>query len=294
MNLSLVTMALILMGVLGALLGLGLAIASRFFHVETDSRVEAVNAALPGINCGACGFPGCEGYAKAVVAGQAAPNLCVPGGHKTSLAVAHIMGMTLADESLAKRAVVHCQGGTDKCDTRYEYAGIADCRAAHLVQAGPKKCEYGCLGFGTCAEACPFGAIAMGEDRIPVVDWNKCTGCGACVRACPRNLCEVLPINIPHYVACSSQDKGKAVKDACSVGCISCWICVKVSPEGSIEKNNNLPRLTYPEGVSYDAAMQKCPPKCYLKVTPPSVTPYDQRAPQVLAKKPAAATAGVG
>ena len=264
------TSCLIIMGALGVVFGICLAIAGRFFRVKTDPRIEQIAEALPGINCGACGFAGCDAYAEGVARG-AEPNLCIPGGHETALQVARIMGLELDDERQAIRAVVHCQGGTDLCGQRFSYYGIEDCTAANLLQAGPKQCDYGCLGFGNCAEVCPFDAIAMAEDRIPVVNWNKCTGCGTCVRACPRNLIEIVPASIPHYVACSSQDKGKSVKQTCSVGCISCWVCVKKSPEGAVEKDGDLPRLTYPEGVDYSEAMEKCPMKCFVKVQPPLV-----------------------
>lgn len=274
---GLVIVCIIIMAILGGLFGLGLAVASRFFHVETDPRVDQVTEALPGINCGACGYAGCAGYAAAVAQGKAPANMCAPGGQKTALAVAHIMGVELDGEVQPVRSVVHCQGGCELSPHRFTYRGVADCAAAQLVQGGHKACEFGCLGFGTCAKACPFGAISMGPDQIPVVDWDKCTGCGACVRACPRRLLETLPNNITHYVACSNQDKGKAVKDVCKVGCIACWICVKVSPEGAIEKNGNLPRLTYPDGVEYSAALAKCPMHCFVKVEPPLVSRRQER-----------------
>jgi len=262
---SWVLWCLAVMGALGAIFGVSLAVVSRFFRVTVDPRIEQLADALPGINCGACGCAGCEGYAEAVSKG-AAPNLCIPGGHDTALKVAHIMGMTLEDERLPARAVVHCQGGTDRCAERYVYDGIADCTAANLLQHGPKKCDYGCLGYGNCARACPFGAITMDETRIPRVDWSRCTGCGTCVRTCPRGLIETLPVSIGHYIACSSQNRGKAVKKACTVGCIACWVCVKSAPEGHVEKQGNLPRLTYPDDADYAAAMEKCPMNCFVQV----------------------------
>jgi len=257
--------SLAIMAGLGVLFGVGLALAGRAFRVKTDPRIEQIAGALPGINCGACGFAGCDAYAEAVAKG-AEPNLCIPGGHEVALAVAHIMGLTLEDEQTPLRAVVHCQGGTDRCGMRYEYDGIADCTAAGLLQSGPKQCDYGCLGYGNCARACPFGAITMNEQRIPVIDRNKCTGCGTCVRTCPRNLIETLPVTSKYYVACSSQEKGKIVKETCSVGCIACWICVKQSPPDSIEKNGNLPRLVYSSDADYTLAAEKCPMKCFVAV----------------------------
>lgn len=277
---SLVLWSLGIMTALGLCFGICLAVASRFFHVETDERIELVSQALPGINCGACGYAGCDAYAEAVVKG-ATPNLCVPGGHETAEKVAHIMGLKLDDETREVRAVVHCQGGTDRCGRRYEYDGIQRCAAANLLQNGPKKCDYGCLGFGDCAEACPFDAITMGEDRIPVVNWDKCTGCGTCVGACPRGLIKTVPTTVRHVVACSSQGKGKAVKQTCAVGCIACWLCVEVSPDGSVEKNGNLPHLTYPEGTDYGPAMEKCPMNCFVRIEPPLVfTPTEVAVPE--------------
>ena len=266
-----ILLSLIVMGALGIAFGLTLALSGRFFHVETDPRIEHIAEALPGINCGACGYAGCDSYAEAVAKG-AAPDLCVPGGHDVALAVAHVMGAKLESERQPVRAVVHCQGGTDRCGRRFEYHGIEDCNAAHLMQAGGKECEYGCLGYGTCASVCPFGAITMRWDRIPMIDWEKCSGCGTCARACPRSLIETIPITARHFVSCSSQDRGKEVKQTCAVGCIACWLCVKVSPEGSIEKEGNLPKLTYPADADYAAAQEKCPMNCFVAVERPRVS----------------------
>lgn len=279
MDLVLICVAVV--GGLGVIFGIGLAIVSRFFHMETDPRIEQLAEALPGANCGACGYAGCDAYAEAVAKG-AAPDLCVPGGQATAEAVAEIMGVALAGGRQEVRAVVHCQGGTDRCAQRYHYEGIEDCRAANLLQVGPKMCEYGCLGFGTCVDACPFDAIVTGPDRIPVIDWDKCTGCGSCVRACPRNLIQLHPISIPCYIACSSQDKGKVVKQTCKVGCISCMLCVKLSPEGSIEKDGNLPRLVYPEGVDYAKAAEKCPMNCFVRIERPVQASQQAVASQVM------------
>jgi len=264
--LSLVLAALAVMAVLGAVFGLGLAIAAKRFHVEMDPRVEQVDDALPGINCGACGYAGCEAYAEAVVKEGAPPNMCIPGGHDTAIAVARIMGLDIEPPAEPFRAVVHCQGSPDKCRQVFEYDGIENCQAAHLIQSGLKACGNGCLGLGTCVTACPFDAIVMGEDRLPGIDWDKCTGCGACVRACPRDLCQLVPMSANVYVACSNQDKAKDAKAACSVACITCWLCVKKSPEGAVDKVGNVPRLTRPEGVEYAEAIEKCPMNCFVQI----------------------------
>jgi len=263
--------AVIVLGALGLLLGLGLAVANRTFHVETDPCVELVNAALPQVNCGACGYAGCMEYALALAGGDVPINLCIPGGDDTARTIADIMGQEFV-ETLPVRAYVHCQGGRAEAKAQFEYRGEPDCRAAVLAQGGPKSCKYGCLGFGTCAKVCPFDAIQMIDNGLPVVDHLKCTGCGACVKACPVGIIELLPLGTRVLLACSNRDRGAAVKKICSVGCISCMLCAKVTPGGKItmEKGDPLPTVHYDvaEGT-FDKAIEKCPMHCYVTVEVP-------------------------
>ncbi|HET6785085.1 MAG TPA: (Fe-S)-binding protein [Erysipelotrichaceae bacterium] len=71
--------ASLMMLVLGAALGLLLAIAGKFLYVEVDTRVEQITGMLPGYNCGACGYAGCAGLAEALVNGEAkSPTQCKP------------------------------------------------------------------------------------------------------------------------------------------------------------------------------------------------------------------------
>lgn len=183
---NILIIALITMALLGLAFGVGLALASRTFQVNEDPRIEQVLEELPGTNCGACGYGGCRAYAEAVVDGESV-SLCVPGGSEVAEAVAEIMGVE-AESVTDRRAVVHCQGDTDRCGSRARYDGELDCRAAEVTAGGPKACSYGCLGFGTCAKACPFDAITMSEGRLPVIDPERCTACGVCVEVCPRDL----------------------------------------------------------------------------------------------------------
>ena len=267
-----VVFAIIVLALLGLLLGLGLAVASRAFHVKTDERIEQVNAALPQVNCGACGYAGCLPYAEAVVNDGVPVNLCVPGGRETAQAVSGIMGVAF-EETVPMRAYVHCQGGRAEANEVFDYDGVQDCRAAALIHGGPKACKYGCLGFGTCAKVCPFDAIEMSENGLPVVDHAKCTGCGVCVRACPVNIIELLPLGTEVILACSNRDRGAAVKKVCSVGCISCLICAKVTPSGGItmEKGDPLPTVHYDvEGETFEKAIEKCPMGCYAKLEIPA------------------------
>lgn len=258
-----ITIAIVSMILIGLLFGVGLALASKTFHVDQDPRIEEVNEALPGINCGACGYRGCADYAEAVVRDGVPVDLCVPGAADTAECVAAIMGVTV-EKKARTISHLHCQGSSDKCRQRFEYDGPCDCRAAVVAQNSPKACLFGCIGFGTCAEECPFDAITMGEDMLPVVSADKCTACGICVKVCPRNLYEILPASTEVYLGCSSQGKGKAVKDVCSVGCIACQKCVKVDPQKAITMNGSLPVLDYTKGSTFREAAEACPMSCFV------------------------------
>jgi len=278
-----VALAVIVLAVLGLLLGLGLAIASRVFAVHTDERIEQVDAALPQVNCGACGYAGCGPYAEAIVNEGVPVNLCVPGGAETAAAIAGIMGVAF-EETVPRRAYIHCQGGTAEAKTAFHYDGIADCRAAALVHGGPKACKYGCLGFGTCASVCPFDAITMGDDVLPVIDHAKCTGCGVCVGVCPTGIIELLPLGTDVVLGCSNRDRGGAVKKICSVGCISCTVCAKVTPSGAItmEKGDALPTMHYDvAGETFEKAVEKCPMHCYVRPSAPAGAPVQAEAVEV-------------
>src|SRR5512135_418817 len=173
--------SLVFMGGVGAVFGAGLAYAAKKFAVKTDPRVEAVRDALPGANCGACGFAGCQGYAEAVVNDPSlSPGLCAPGKADVAALVAKITGK-IAPEAIPTVATVFCRGDECKASRRFKYEGVKDCRAAVLVSGGDKTCQYGCLGYGTCSRACPFGAISMSKENLPVIDREKCTACGVCV-----------------------------------------------------------------------------------------------------------------
>jgi len=251
------------MTILGILFGLGLVLAARTFKTGEDPRLPDVVDSLPGINCGACGYAGCRQYAEAVVEGEKV-NLCIPGGAETAAVLADIMGVELG-EMVEQRAVVHCQGGMDRCGNRFEYVGEQNCHSAHLTSGGPKACIYGCLGFGSCAEACPFDAITMSEQRLPVIDPEKCTACGICVKACPRNLISLLPSKYKIYLGCAIHSKGKAVKDICSVGCIACGLCVRKDPHDAIVMTDNLPVLDYGKADGdFTVAAEVCPMNCFV------------------------------
>jgi len=251
--------SLVFMGAVGAVFGVALAYAARRFAVKTDPRVAAVRDALPGANCGACGFAGCQGYAEAVVNDPSVgPGLCTPGKADVAAMVAKITGK-VPSEVIPMVATVFCRGDECKARRRFVYDGIKDCRAAVLVSGGDKACQYGCLGYGTCHRACPFGAIGMSKDNLPVIDREKCTACGVCVSACPKNIIDLTPAAKEVHIRCSSHDKGPVVKKACELGCIACGLCVKGCPEGAIRLDNFLARIDYEKCTNCETCVMLCP-----------------------------------
>lgn len=181
------TIAIVLMGGLGLVVGIGLALASKIFYVYVDPKILAVEGALPGANCGGCGLPGCSANAEAIVAGKAAPNSCVAAGDDVAQAIAAILGVSVEAKE-PDIALPGCTYGVADADLKYQYDGLNDCRAVALLAGGMKVCNIGCLGLGTCASACPFDAIVMSHKGLPVVDEVKCTGCGTCERVCPKHI----------------------------------------------------------------------------------------------------------
>lgn len=256
---SLITFTFIFLAGLGAIFGLGLAFAAQKFAVKVDPKVEMVRDVLPGANCGACGFAGCQGYAEAVATRpEVPPNLCAPGKATVAEAVARITGK-VAEAVEPNFARIMCQGGWSKSVKRFKYEGVQDCRAAVLAGGGDKACIYGCLGYGTCAKVCPFGAITMNDDHLPVVDITKCTGCRKCEQACPKKVIEVLPASRQVLVACHSKDKGPDTKKNCSVGCIACGKCVKICPFDAPSISTNLSRIDLDKCKVCGLCVSPCP-----------------------------------
>jgi Na+-translocating ferredoxin:NAD+ oxidoreductase RNF subunit RnfB len=252
-----------IVGSIGLFFGIGLAIASKTLHVFVDPKIAKVQDVLPNANCGACGFPGCTAFAKAVATGKAPPSGCTPGGDKVVANIADILGVSAtANEPLM--AVVHCKGGKAEAKDRSIYYGIADCHAATLTGNGSKVCPDGCLGLGTCIKACMFDAIKINENEIAVIDHEKCCGCGKCVPACPRKIISLIPQVHKVFLACSNRDKGARVRKYCSVGCSACTICVKATLSGAISMADNLPVLDYAGDEIFIIAHAKCPTKCFV------------------------------
>jgi len=234
-----VGLAIGFMSVLGGVMGLGLAVASKKFAVEHDPRLIELMEALPGANCGACGFPGCQGYAQGVLDGVAETNLCAPGGADLVGELAKIMGVE-ASTLEPELAIVRCQGKDANCVSDARYVGVQSCRACQILAGGTKACNFGCLGFGDCVDVCPFGAIYIGPDKLPLVVDEKCTGCGKCVEACPRAIICLQPESQKTHVLCINTDKGAKSNKVCKTACIACRKCVKACPFDAIKVVNNV------------------------------------------------------
>jgi len=252
------------LSILGLIFGIGLAIASKKLCVNTDPMVEVVYAHLAGANCGACGMAGCMGFAESLVSGGSTLDKCPVTEPVKKKEIAELLGHEMHGK-LKMIAVLHCGGG-NKVKDRFQYTGIKDCIAANLLAGGQKACVYGCLGFGTCAKACPFGAIKMNEETgLPEVDYDKCTACGKCVAACPKKLFNLTPIDKDYHTNCSSLDFGKAVLDVCPVGCIACHKCEKSCPVQAIKIVNNLAIFDYNKCQDKGECLKVCPTKCIVK-----------------------------
>ncbi|MEF9919194.1 MAG: RnfABCDGE type electron transport complex subunit B [Eubacterium sp.] len=248
----------LILSAMGLVFGAGLALASKIFEVKMDERVPLVREALPGANCGGCGYPGCDALASSIVKGEALINACPVGGLAVASKIGEIMGKS-AGASEPEVACVQCKGDCENAPNRSDYYGIHDCREALIANGGIKKCRYGCIGFGTCVEACMFGALSMGDNGLPEVDVDKCTSCGKCKAICPNHIIDLIPKNQLIHVDCHSMDKGKIVRSNCSVGCIACKACVKVCPEDAIIVENNLATINYEKCVQCGACVEKCP-----------------------------------
>ena len=227
--------------------------------VPKDEKAEAIRECLPGANCGACGYSGCDGYAAALSKGEAKEtNLCAPGGSETAAAVAEILGVS-AGSVKPMAALVHCNGGCENSKQKLQYNGVQSCVMASQLFGGQKECVYGCLGYGDCLNACPYDAIRI-CDGVARVDPLKCKACKKCIAACPKNLIELVPLYEPKAaVLCKNHNKGAFTRKECKVGCIGCMKCQKVCEHDAVKVENNTAHVDYEKCIGCGQCVEACP-----------------------------------
>ena len=246
---------------LAFILGLALGFFKKIFAVEEDPLVGQIRELLPGANCGACGFPGCDGYAAAVAGKTAGINSCSVGGQTVAEKLAGLAG-GIADVKPVV-AFIACSGTKDKALLKGKYSGVESCRTVKIAVGSIKRCTWGCQGFGDCVKVCQFGALRMGEDRLPCVDYDKCTGCKACMLECPQHIIHAVPRELRGArPVCSNLNVNKAmVAKNCKAGCIKCELCAKNCPEQCIKMVNGIPVVDYSKCTSCDTCVKVCPPR---------------------------------
>lgn len=253
----------ILLGVLGVALGVILAFSSKIFAVQEDPRLKEIERCLPGLNCGACGFAGCHGYAIQIMSGKAELNLCKIGGAKATAELAKIMKKPL---ELKEPMVVHryCSGGLAQAKQKFTYTGIKSCRAAILLNYGFKECPYSCLGYGDCVDVCPVAAIVITKNGLAKINRNLCVGCEKCVKECPRAVLRLSPKKMPIHVKCSNQGPAKLVAKFCQTGCISCRICEKKCLFDAIHVLDRCAVIDYAKCKQCGVCADVCPRKLII------------------------------
>ena len=186
--------ALILL-VLAMLFAIALAYLGKKLAVSRDERIDQVRDCLSGANCGACGYAGCDGFATALVEGKAELSSCNATSKEKKEEIAEILGLT--DTGEATKVVVCCHGGQDAKD-KYDYVGYGDCRSMELLAGGRKQCAWGCLGTGSCVDACQHHAVTVKQKGYSEVSLSKCISCGRCISVCPKKIIKRIQIGRAH------------------------------------------------------------------------------------------------
>ena len=262
-----------MLSALGVVAAVILYFVAQKFKVYEDPRIDAVEAVLPGANCGGCGYPGCRGFADAFVKSDDISDLyCPPGGNDAYAAAAKVVGKdAVAQDPMV--AVVRCSGSPEHRTKTSTYNGAMSCKVATSLFSGDTGCQYGCLSLGDCVVVCAFDAIYIDKETgLPVVSDEKCTACGACVTACPKDIIEMRkkgPKGKRIFVSCINKDKGGVAKKSCSVACIGCKKCQKICPYDAIVVENFLAYIDYSKCKLCRKCTEECPTSAILEVNFP-------------------------
>ncbi len=236
--------------------GFLLVLVSQKLAVEESELKLSLLDVLPGANCGACGFAGCDEYAEQLAGGLKTPNLCTPGGDTVAEKVCEILELPFSAVS-EQVAFVHCRGHLGTTDYIMDYVGPQTCEACNHFFNGRTSCSHACLGFGDCVRVCQYDALHI-VDNVAVVDPGKCTGCTMCTAVCPNALLQIHPAKGKALVSCSSHDKGAFTRKLCANGCIGCGKCVRICPAQAISLDQNLAVID--DSLCIDCG--KCAPEC--------------------------------
>ncbi len=264
-----ILIAFLVMLAIALVVGLLLLVCSHFFAVKEDPKKQEIRECLPGINCGACGYKGCDDYAAALAEGGVKPNLCIPGAQSVADQIGGILGIEV-EPFKDVVAFVACNGHCDVTSKIAEYDGVQTCQAASMLYGGTNSCRFGCLGFGDCAATCPSDAICL-VDGIARVDTSRCVGCGICANTCPKHIISMLSQNTQTVVMCSNTQKGADARKACKNACIGCKKCEKTCPNGAITVTNNLAVIDYTKCTNCGACVKECPTGCLKTVFFPNI-----------------------
>ena len=252
--------AFAVVALIGLIAGVLLALASHFLFFKEDETVQKIRECLPSVNCGACGYAGCDDYAKAIALNGAKTNLCSPGGDAASASICELLGVEFQDV-VEMMAYVRCDGNCEVTSKVSVYDGITSCSAASMLYGGPNSCKYGCLGCGDCAKACPSNAIYI-KDGIAKVDSSKCMGCGLCATVCPKDIIEIIPQASNVAVKCSNKDKGGVARKLCKNACIGCKKCELNCPQKAITVKDNVASIDYSKCTGCKVCAENCPTHC--------------------------------
>jgi Na+-translocating ferredoxin:NAD+ oxidoreductase RNF subunit RnfB len=251
--------AILILGGVGLVFGVFIAIANKRLWVWEDPRIDIVAQMLPNANCGACGHPGCRAFAEGTVEGRISPSECTVANDSVHNAIADFLGVD-AGSAVRRVARVMCAGGSDVALTQAEYRGLGTCSGAAAVAGGGKGCAWGCLGLADCERSCTFDAIRMSGTGLPMVDVAKCTACGDCVDACPKELFTILPLDAHLLVQCRNLIGGDDALDQCRVACTACGKCVQDAESGLISVESGVAVVDYERIVLAEPrAVERCP-----------------------------------
>ena len=271
MTIVLITAAVAL--VIALILGIALGFFREFFAVPRNLLADNIREALPGANCGACGFPGCDNYAAAVAAGNAGSSECTVGGPSVAAKIAEITGVS-GGAVTQIISVLACQGSKIHAGLKGKYTGIETCRGAKLSTGGTKLCSWGCLGYGDCVNVCKFDALSMGDNGLPIVNYAKCAGCKLCIAECPQALFKAVPKDQKGAMTlCSNKNPVRQmVAKTCKIACIKCGLCVKNCPQNCISLDTHIPVVDFSKCDSCGVCVEKCPTKV-LKIIEKDIFP---------------------